>query len=78
MKYPNHYFVRYEGAKIVEIYRLTGKQVYDIIVPKLKRKFATVLSKKDPRLGASVTKTEIKEKLEFLSFDIKYKQKINK
>jgi|TARA_B100001093_G_C26688487_1_gene953750 hypothetical protein len=61
MKYPNHYFVRYEGPKIVEIYRLTGKQVYDIIVPKLKRKFATILSKKDPRLGASVTKTEIKE-----------------
>ena len=59
LKYPHHYFARYEGGKIAEIYRLTGRQVFDIIVPKLKKKFPNASTKKDPRLGAMVTHTEI-------------------
>jgi hypothetical protein len=59
LKYHHHYFARYSGGEIAEIYRLTGRQVFDIIVPKLKKKFSNAFSKKDPRLGASVTYTEI-------------------
>ena len=59
LKYPNHYFARYNGGKIAEIYRLTGRQVFDIIVPKLKKQFPNASGKKDPRLGTTVTKNEI-------------------
>ena len=44
---------------MVESWRLTGQQVYDILLPKLRRKYDTVLTKKDPRLGATVTNREI-------------------
>lgn len=59
LKYPEHYFNRFEGGRLVESWRLTGQQVYDILLPKLKKKFATVLEKKDPRLSADVSNTEI-------------------
>lgn len=59
LKYPNHYFARYDGGKIAEIYRLTGRQVFDIIVPKLKKQFPNAAGKKDPRLGTTVTRKEI-------------------
>jgi hypothetical protein len=60
-KYNNHYFARFEGGKIVEIWKLKGKDVLTILLPKLRDKFDTVLEKKDPRLGASITKTEIED-----------------
>lgn len=59
LKYHNHYVARYNGGKIAEIYRLTGRQVFDIIVPKLKKKFPTALTKKDPRLGTTINRAEI-------------------
>jgi hypothetical protein len=58
-KYKNHYIVRYDGSKIKEIWKLTGDAVLNILLPKLEKKFPTVMSKKDPRLGASLTKKEI-------------------
>lgn len=60
-KYKNHYIVRYDGSTIAEIWKLDGKDVLDILLPKLERKFDNVLTKKDPRLGASLTKKEIYE-----------------
>ena len=61
LKYPEHYYSRFEGGQLVEAWRLTGQQVYDIILPKLKRKYPTVLNKKDPRLSADVTNTDIRK-----------------
>jgi len=59
-KYENHYICRFEGGKgIVEIWKLSGKDVMTILIPKLKKKYDTVLDKKDPRLGASITKKDI-------------------
>ena len=58
-KYTNHYFARFDGGKIAEIWKLKGKDVLAILLPKLRKKFPNVLSQKDPRLGASVSKTEI-------------------
>jgi len=61
VKYPEHYYNRFKDGKLVESWKLTGQQVYDILMPKLKRKFSTVLTKKDPRLSATVTTKEIKQ-----------------
>jgi len=61
LKYPEHYYSRFEGGRIVEAWRLTGQQVYDILLPKLERKYSTVLSKKDPRLSADVTTRDIRK-----------------
>mgnify|MGYP001451302211 CR=1 FL=1 len=61
VKYPEHYYNRFEDGKLVESWKLTGQQVYEILKPKLKRKFSTVLSQKDPRLSATVTTSEIKQ-----------------
>ena len=61
LKYPMHFFNRFEGGKLVESWSLTGHQVYQILLPKLKKKFATQSNKADPRLSANVTNTEIKK-----------------
>ena len=58
-KYKNHYIARYDGGKIAEIWKLDGMDVYNILLPKLKKKYPNILTKKDPRLGASLTKQEI-------------------
>jgi hypothetical protein len=61
LKYPEHYFNRFESGELVESYKMTGQQVYDTLLPKLRKSFVTVLSKKDPRLSANVTTAEIKK-----------------
>lgn len=58
-KYKNHYIARFDKGRIVEIWKLDGKDVLNILLPKLKKKYPTILEKKDPRLGASLTKKEI-------------------
>tara|TARA_R100000664_G_scaffold17048_1_gene25908 strand:- start:85 stop:585 length:501 start_codon:yes stop_codon:yes gene_type:complete len=61
--YPEHFISRFdrETGKIEELWMLTGDKVCDILIPKLSAKFPTVRSKKDPRLGANITKKEIHE-----------------
>jgi len=59
LPYAEHYFNRFESGRLVESWMMTGQQVYDILVPKLKKKFATVRTKKDPRLSANITNKEI-------------------
>jgi len=61
LKYSEHYFNRFENGALVESWRLTGQQVYDILLPKLKKKFSTALTKKDPRLAANVSYKNILE-----------------
>lgn len=60
-KYKNHYIARFEGGKIVEIWKLDGTDVLIILLPKLKRAFESTKDRKDPRLGASLTQKEIYE-----------------
>ena len=59
VKYPEHYFNRFEKSRLMESWMLTGQKVYDILEPKLSKKFNTVLSKKDPRLSATVSWRDI-------------------
>ena len=60
-KYKNHYIVRFEGGKIVEIWKLDGMDVLNILLPKLKKAYMSTNDRKDPRLGASLTQKEIHE-----------------
>ena len=59
--YPNHYFARFEGGSIVELYVLSSDDVLAILLPKLKKQYLShqVKQPKDPRLGATVSKTDI-------------------
>jgi len=58
-KYKNHYIAQFKSGKIVEIWKLDGMDVLNILLPKLKRGFESTKNRKDPRLGASLTKKEI-------------------
>lgn len=61
-KYRNHYFARFDLSvgDIVEAYRIDGNLVLDILLPKLEKKYHSTRHSKDPRLGATITMTEIK------------------
>jgi len=60
-KYSNHYIGRYEGAKVVEIWKLTGNDVLMILLPKLKKDWERKIkgNHRDPRLSVNLCKTEI-------------------
>jgi hypothetical protein len=58
-KYVYHYFTRYEGSELVEAWRMDCADVLSILLPKLKESYKTTLTRKDPRLGATITKKEI-------------------
>jgi Ni,Fe-hydrogenase III component G len=60
-KYLEHYYNRFENGQLVESWMLPGDIVFEILVRKLKKKFPTVLEKKDPRLSASISNGEIKK-----------------
>ena len=60
-KYPEHYYNRFKNGELVESWKLRGDIVYKLLLPKLKKKFSTVLKKKDPRLSATITWGEIKK-----------------
>lgn len=59
-KYPEHYYNRFENGKLVESWKVSGADVYRILLPKFKKKYPNVLKKKDPRLNADMTWAEIK------------------
>jgi len=60
-KYPEHYYNRFEEGQLAESWKMSGERVFKILLPKLKAKFPTVLTKKDPRLSANITWTEIQK-----------------
>ena len=63
-KYPFHYYGRFDGTKIVELYELIAEDVLKVLIPKLKkdydRKTSSDSKHKDPRLGSTINQTEIK------------------
>ena len=60
-KYPEHFYNRFEQGKLVESWKMDGATVLSLLKPKLRNKFDTVLQKKDPRLSADVTWSEIQQ-----------------
>ena len=59
-KYPEHFYNRFENGELVQSWKMKGDQVLKLLLPKLKRKYPTVLDKRDPRLGADITNSEIR------------------
>ena len=62
-KYPDHFFARFprHNLEIQEMYRLGGKKVYELLLPKLRRQYKSKKQRKDPRLGSSIGQTDIRE-----------------
>jgi hypothetical protein len=57
--YKWHYIARYNDDKIVEIWRLSGDKVMEILEPKLNKQWHSEKKRKDPRLGAQLTSRDI-------------------
>ena len=62
-KYSDHFFARFprHSMKILEMYRMDGGTVYNLLLPKLKRQFESKKQRKDPRLGSSIGKKDIQQ-----------------
>ena len=60
-KYPEHYYNRFNAGRLAESWVMSGQNVYNILTPKLEAKYPDVLTKKDPRLSANISWTEIKK-----------------
>jgi hypothetical protein len=60
-KYPEHYYNRFNNGHLAESWVIPGDVVHKILLPKFKKKFPSILQKKDPRLSADVTWKEIKK-----------------
>ena len=61
-KYENHYYAKFDGGKVAEVWKLTCNKVLDILLPKIKKQFEEGTShKKDPRIGVSINSKQIKE-----------------
>ena len=59
-KYPEHYYNRFHEGRLVESWMMRGIDVFNTLLPKLESKYPDVLTKKDPRLSANITWTEIR------------------
>jgi hypothetical protein len=59
--YPRHYFARYNGPIIEEMWVMDSEYVLQLLTPKLHKQWHSEKARKDPRLGASLTSTEIKK-----------------
>jgi hypothetical protein len=59
--YKEHYFARYAAGQIVEAWKASGEDVLRILLPKLVRRYHSLSYRKDPRLGANLSKTEIQK-----------------
>tara|TARA_B100001113_G_C20904327_1_gene532798 strand:+ start:199 stop:696 length:498 start_codon:yes stop_codon:yes gene_type:complete len=60
-KYKNHYYARFDGGKVAEVWKLDCDDVLSIVLPKAKKQYPKKRSgnAKDPRIGVTVSKTEI-------------------
>tara|TARA_B100001564_G_scaffold230100_1_gene194163 strand:- start:599 stop:1093 length:495 start_codon:yes stop_codon:yes gene_type:complete len=61
-KYENHYYARFDGGRVAEVWKLDANNVLQILLPKIKKQFEEGTShKKDPRIGVSISTKQIKE-----------------
>ena len=59
-KYENHYYARFDGGRVAEVWKLDANNVLKILLPKIKKQFDEGTShKKDPRIGVSIGQKEI-------------------
>ena len=60
-KYKWHFFARFQGARIYEIWKMSGDCVLELLIPKLYAKFHSNENRSDPRLGTSLSTTMIRQ-----------------
>lgn len=59
-KYKNHYYARYKGPNIVEIWKMDCEKVLEHLMPKLEKQFNST-GRKDPRLGVTIPNKYIRD-----------------
>jgi hypothetical protein len=57
--YRWHYFARFDGPDIVELWKMDGDKVLELITPSIRKKYWAFKKNKDPRLGVTLTKNQI-------------------
>ena len=58
-KYENHYYARFDGGRVAEVWKLDANNVLQILLPNIKKQFDEVTShKKDPRIGVKIGRKE--------------------
>lgn len=60
--YPRHYFVRYEGSDVAEVWVMDSDSVLSILLPKCKKQYDAKRNgkAKDPRIGVTISAKEIR------------------
>lgn len=61
--YPRHYYARYEGAKVVEVWVMDSDTVLSLLLPKAEKQYTTKRNgkAKDPRIGVTLSSSEIRK-----------------
>ena len=60
-KYPRHYYARYEGSDVAEVWMLTADDVISLVLPRARKQYESKRSgnAKDPRIGVSISAGDI-------------------
>jgi hypothetical protein len=61
--YPQHFYARYEGSDVAEVWVLDSDTVLSLLLPKAQKQYATKRNgkAKDPRIGVTLSAGEIKK-----------------
>jgi hypothetical protein len=61
--YPRHYYARYEGAQVAEVWVLDSDAVLSLLLPKAQKQYASKRNgkAKDPRIGVTLSASEIRQ-----------------
>jgi hypothetical protein len=61
--YPRHYYARYEGAQVAEVWVLDSDAVLSLLLPKARKQYASKRNgkAKDPRIGVTLSASEIRQ-----------------
>lgn len=61
--YPRHYYARYEGPKVVEVWVMDSDTVLSLLLPKAEKQYSTKRNgkAKDPRIGVTLSSSEIRK-----------------
>jgi hypothetical protein len=61
--YPRHYYVRYDGWQVAEVWVMDADTVLSLLLPKAQKQYATKRNgkAKDPRIGVTISAGEIRK-----------------
>ena len=61
--YPQHFYARYEGADVAEVWVMDADTVLSLLLPKAQKQYASKRNgkAKDPRIGVNISAGEIRK-----------------